>query len=101
MFYFWVGFCFTGVGVYGFGVELLWTVLWGGSGTPNHMNLGSQRGEYDWDGFLLIGLLVAFVWVITPGYYFLIVFVQYVSVSYEASLGALYEAGYNVSFLLD
>ena len=38
------------------------------------------------------------MWVITPGYSFLIVFVQYVSLSSGASLGALYEAGYNASF---
>ena len=60
------------------------------------------RGLFGWDGFLAcrIAGVVAFVWVITPGYYFLIVFVQYVSLSYEASLGALYEARYNVSFHL-
>ena len=56
---------------------------------------------FGWDGFLAcrIAGVVAFVWVITPGYSFQIVFVQYMSLSSGASLGALYEVGYNASFL--
>ena len=45
------------------------------------LNNLAGRGLFGWDGFLAcrIAGVVAFVWVITLGYYFLIVFVQ----SYE------------------